>query len=104
MNPMNVRQAVGALAAIFLALIAVGSADAQTRSTRDTAMAYGARLTADAATEPCAAFTMSRDDGTHANPVDTGVGSLSQTRQRVPISGPGTFGAPENETSDISGQ
>jgi len=42
---MNVRQAVGALAAIFLALIAVGSADAQTRSTRDTAMAYGARLT-----------------------------------------------------------
>ncbi|MCM3681444.1 MULTISPECIES: hypothetical protein [Sphingomonas] len=134
---MNVRQAVGALAAIFLALIAVGSADAQTRSTRDTAMAYGARLTADAATvpvnrhrvnnrlsnrldnrislrieryaptvaaDPGAAFTMSRDDGTHANPVDTGVGSLSQTRQRVPISGPGTFGAPENETSDISGQ
>lgn len=137
MNPVNVRRTVGASSAIFLALVAVCSGDAQTRSTRDTATAYGARLTADAATVPVnrhrvnnrlnnrlnnrislrieryaptvaanpgAAFTTSRDDGTHVNPVDTGVGSPSQTRPRVPTSGTSSFGAPENDTSDSSGQ
>lgn len=50
---MNLSQAVRTGAVIAVALFPSGAASAQTRSTRDTATAYGARLTPD--TTPAAA-------------------------------------------------